>query len=184
MKKKIYLLSGLIVTLILFFTLSSMTFNKEVSGDFKYVGVSKCSPCHKGDSKGKQYEIWKDSKHAQAFKTLTTEAANKIAKDKGFTTPTAETPACVKCHVLGKDLNPAELEDTFDKNDGVQCETCHGPGSGYKSKMKPKATAIENGLLVAADKEAFCKGCHNSESPTFTAFNYEEMWGKIKHAKP
>jgi len=184
MKKKIYLLSGLIVTLILFFSLSSMTIKNEVSGEYKYVGVSKCKMCHKGDAKGKQFEIWSDSKHSKAFQNLGTEAADKIAKDKGFTTPAKETPACIKCHVLGKDINPAELEDSFDKNDGVQCETCHGAGSGYKSKMTPKANAIENGMNALTDIEAFCKGCHNSDSPTFREFNFNDMWAKIKHTKP
>src|ERR1051325_4375115 len=100
----------------------------------KYVGVDKCAgTCHKGDTKGKQLEIWQDSKHSQAFKNLQTPEADKIAKDKGFSTPAAETPQCAKCHVLGKDIVEGELDATFDKTQGVQCETCHGAGSGYKT---------------------------------------------------
>ena len=37
-------------------------------------------------------------------KTLESPEADKIAKDKGFDTKASETPACIKCHVLGKDL--------------------------------------------------------------------------------
>jgi hypothetical protein len=166
---------------------ASVTNEGSNSGTPKYVGVNKCATvCHKGDTKGKQLEIWQDSKHSQAYKTLQTPEADKIAKDKGFTTAAAETPACLKCHVLGKDIDPSELDDTFDKADGVQCETCHGPGSEYKSisVMKDKDKAKENGLQLHSEGEAFCKTCHNSDSPSFKEFNYEDAWAKIKHKKP
>ncbi len=154
---------------------------------FKYVGVNSCAAtCHKGDSKGKQLEIWQDSKHSQAFKTLQTAEADQIAKDKGFDTPAAETPLCIKCHVLGKDIDVAELNDTFDKTQGVQCETCHGPGSEYKkmSIMKDKQQAVANGLVVLDKGAEFCKTCHNSDSPTFKSFDYDTYWEKIKHTNP
>jgi len=159
--------------------------HKAVTG--KYVGVQTCvGACHKTDAQGKQLDIWQSSKHANAYKTLLTPEADKIAKDKGFTTPAAETPQCLKCHTTGKDIDQSEFESTFNIQDGVQCETCHGAGSEYKklSIMKDIEKAKENGLIVHTEKEAFCTGCHNSESPTFKSFNYEEMWSKIAHKKP
>jgi excinuclease UvrABC ATPase subunit len=92
----------------------------------------------------------------------------------------------LKCHVLGKDIVDSELDATFDKTQGVQCETCHGPGSEYKKLtiMKDKQKAVENGLILHTDKEAFCTTCHNSESPTFKGFNLDEMWAKIQHPDP
>jgi hypothetical protein len=186
MNKKIYL-PAIIVFLIAFVSFSAFTNDiGKTAGDFKYIGVDKCAGmCHKGDAKGKQLEIWQESKHAGAFKTLTTPEADKIAKDKGFTTAAAETPACVKCHTFGRDVTDAELDATFDKTQGVQCETCHGPGSEYKkiTVMKDQAQAIANGLLVHSDKAAFCATCHNADSPTFKGFNFDEMWAKIQHPK-
>jgi excinuclease UvrABC ATPase subunit len=161
--------------------------DKTPSPFFKYVGVNSCAnTCHKGDSKGRQLEIWQDSKHSQAFKNLQTPEADKIAKDKGFDTPAAETPLCIKCHVLGKDIDMAELNDSFDKTQGVQCETCHGPGSEFKkmSIMKDKQQAIANGLILHYNGAEFCKTCHNSDSPTFKSFDYNEYWEKIKHTDP
>jgi hypothetical protein len=161
--------------------------DSAAEGNFKYVGVDKCAgTCHKGDSKGKQLEIWQDSKHSQAYKNLQTPEADKIAKDKGFTTAAAETPQCLKCHTLGKEIVEAELDATFDKTQGVQCETCHGPGSEYKklSIMKDVAAAQQNGLIVHSDKAAFCQTCHNADSPTFKSFNFDEMWAKIQHPDP
>jgi excinuclease UvrABC ATPase subunit len=158
----------------------------SISDTHKYVGVSKCAICHKGDAKGRQLEIWQDSKHSKAFVNLQTPEADKIAQDKGFKTPAAETPQCIKCHVLGKDIDPAELEDSFDKTQGVQCETCHGPGSDYKSLtvMKDKQKAIDAGLIIHTDGAEFCKTCHNPDSPTYKEFDYDTFWAQIKHTDP
>jgi hypothetical protein len=69
---------------------------------------------------------------------------------------------------------------------GVQCETCHGPGSEYKkmSIMKDKQQALANGLIIHDVGAEFCKSCHNSDSPTFKSFDYETYWAKIKHTNP
>lgn len=190
MKTKMFVsLAGTLFLGFIFFASFTDLFSSNVSNAaaFKYIGVDKCAgTCHKGDTKGKQLEIWQDSKHSQAYKTLQTPEADKIAKDKGYTTPAAETPQCLKCHVLGKDIDPSELEDTFKKEDGVQCETCHGAGSEYKklSIMKDKELAKQNGLIVHDSNEAFCKTCHNSESPSYKEFKYDEFWAKIQHSKP
>lgn len=185
--KKFILSTGAVLFVVMLVLTFSTTIQSHVEGNFKYIGVSKCAgACHKTDAQGKQLEIWQNSAHAKAWKTLETPEADKIAMDKGFNTKASETPACIKCHVLGKDIDPAELTETFDKTQGVQCESCHGPGSEYKamSIMKDKQKAIENGLNVPADIAAFCKGCHNSDSPTFKDFNFDEAWAKIQHKKP
>lgn len=189
MKTKIFLpLTGILfLCFILFSAFSYLLDDPANAGNFKYVGVDKCaSTCHKTEAQGQMLVVWEGSKHSQAYKNLQTPEADKIAKDKGFETPAAETPACLKCHILGKDIDPAEMEDTFDKTQGVQCETCHGPGSEYKklSIMKDKDKAVENGLIIHKEGESFCTTCHNSESPTFKGFSYEEYWAKIKHPKP
>jgi excinuclease UvrABC ATPase subunit len=183
MKKKIFITVSLSLFVGLFL-FSFSTIQSDNAGQNKYVGVSKCGTCHKSESAGKQLDIWQNSKHSQAWKTLESPEADKIAKDKGFDTKASETPACIKCHVLGKDLDPSEFTETFDKTQGVQCETCHGAGSEYKamSIMKDKPKAIENGLVMTSG-EAACTGCHNSDSPSFKGFKYDEMWAKIKHPK-
>jgi hypothetical protein len=50
--------------------------------------------------------------------------------------------------------------------------------------MKDKQQAVDNGLILHADGEAFCKTCHNPDSPSFKEFKYDEAWAKIKHEKP
>ena len=40
------------------------------------------------------------------------------------------------------------------------------------------------GLVLSADDGKLCEKCHNSESPTFKGFNFEERWEKIQHPVP
>ena len=151
-----------------------------------YIGTKKCGMCHKKEDAGQQLKIWQDSKHSQAYTTLQTEEANKIAKEKGYNTKAVDTPECLKCHATGYDVDAALLGNKFKIEDGVQCETCHGPGSEYKSKkvMKNRELAIEKGLIIYEKAEELCIKCHNEESPSFKEFNFEERWAEIKHSIP
>lgn len=151
-----------------------------------YVGTSTCGMCHKSEKQGSQLTIWQNSKHSQAYNALKTDQANEIAKTKGFQTKAVETPECLKCHASGYNVDAKMLADKFKIEDGVQCETCHGPGADYKSKkiMENKTEAVANGLMLYDKIEDFCIGCHNAESPTYVEFNFETMWAKIKHPVP
>lgn len=182
-----YKFSLSLLSIILAISLSGLTDTaNSKSSDHKYVGTKLCAMCHKSEAAGKQFVIWEGSKHAQAFKTLTTADADKIAKEKGFLTKAAETEACLKCHVTGYNVDASLLTDKFNISDGVQCETCHGPGSEYKTKkiMEDKKLAIENGLKIYDNIEELCVKCHNEESPSFKGFNFKEMWAKIEHSVP
>lgn len=151
-----------------------------------YVGVKTCAMCHKSEKQGKQLSIWENSKHSKAYETLLTEEADKIAKEKGFETKAVETEACLKCHATGYNIDASLLGKKFKVEDGVQCETCHGPGSDYKSKkiMKDKELAVAKGLILYENPEKLCITCHNDESPIKAEFNFTERWEKIKHTVP
>jgi uncharacterized protein YceK len=148
-----------------------------------YLGVKSCAGmCHKSEKQGNQLGIWEKTGHAKAYTTLTTAKANDIAKTKGLATPAAESPECLQCHTLPASSN-------VDVKEGVQCEVCHGPGSGYKSMsvMKDKARSIAAGMTEYKDDAAIekqCRSCHNEKSPTFKEFNFQERWAKIRHSVP
>ena len=180
MLSKLSLISFLVVTILI-----GYSYGQEKKAN-SFVGVDACRMCHKTDKQGKQLDIWKNSKHAQAFKTLQTGKADTIAASVGHKTPAAKTEACLKCHASGYNVDKALLDKKFKIEDGVQCETCHGAGSNYKSLkvMKNKEDAIANGLVVPEKVEDFCISCHNAESPTYVDFKFAEMWKKIQHPTP
>ena len=183
MFKRIFFISVLIISI----SFLGLTFhNSYFVSKPSYVGTKTCGMCHKKEDVGQQLKIWQSSKHSQAYKTLLTEKADNVAKEKGFKTKAVETKECLKCHVSGYDLDKSLLGKKFTIEDGVQCETCHGPGSEYKSKkiMEDKKQAVEKGLILYEKPEELCKKCHNEESPFYKEFNFKEMWAKIKHDKP
>lgn len=152
----------------------------------KFVGLKMCSPCHKGVAKGKIFEIWQGSKHANAYKTLMSDAAKAIAEKKGLTKPAHESPECLKCHVTAAGVGASLLAPSFNMKDGVQCESCHGAGNDYKGMtvMKDPAKAVAAGLILGKNDPKVCTRCHNEESPSYKEFKYEEYWSKIKHPLP
>lgn len=165
-------------------------FIPAMAQDAQYIGVDKCKMCHKGDKKGNQYEIWQESVHAKAFETLKSEESQKIATEKGLAKPAHEAPECLKCHVTGHDADASKLSSSFKMEEGVQCETCHGAGSEYKSMsiMRDRAKAIEAGmtdiLVENGTAEKQCLECHNEESPTYKPFDFKARWEEIKHPRP
>lgn len=145
---------------------------------YKYIGAAKCKMCH-GASRGDQFAKWKDSKHSGAIAVLSTDAAKAIATKKGIA-DAAKAPECLKCHLTGAGMAADCFENPI-TDEGVGCEVCHGPGSEYKAMatMKDPVKAKAAGLLK--DKDICAKKCHNSESPTFKAFDITKAWPLIAH---
>lgn len=137
--------------------------------DWEYIGAAKCKMCHNKPATGGQYKQWLGTKHAKAMESL-----------KG---DEKEDPSCLKCHSTAGHADP-DLIRTLSVEEGVSCETCHGPGSGYKAKsvMQSREKSIEKGLIIPDEK--LCKTCHNEESPHYKGFNFEEYMKKIAHPNP
>ncbi|MCK4835816.1 MAG: hypothetical protein KAT17_04230 [Candidatus Aminicenantes bacterium] len=140
------------------------------SGDFKYVGVKKCKMCHKGERKGNVYEKWQERAHAKAFESL---------KKKGE----EKNPKCLECHTTAFNKGGYKVDDPKASNfEGVQCESCHGPGSVYKktSIMKNRELALKNGLVNITEKN--CTVCHDgAKCEHAKEFNYKEALKAIDH---
>jgi len=152
---------------------------------FKYIGASKCKTCHKKELIGDQYGKWEKAGHASAFKTLLGEKAIAVAKEKGIAGKPSEAAECLKCHATAATLGPNDVEKKpLDNKDGVQCESCHGPGSGYKKKkvMADHEKSLAAGLIIPDEKT--CAKCHNDTSPTWKGFDYAEAKKKIDHSIP
>ena len=104
----------------------------------KYTGPGSCSStsCH-GSVKPRtdnrifqnEYSIWavKD-KHAKAYDSLTSPVGERMAKILGLG-KSEQAAKCLACHSLDV---PAEARaKTFELNEGVSCESCHGPASAW-----------------------------------------------------
>jgi hypothetical protein len=127
-----------------------------------YVGVNKCKMCHL-----KQFKSWEKTKMAKAFELLKpgvraeAKTAAGVDPNKDYTADAA----CIGCHTVNESADMP----------GVQCESCHGPGSDYMKVMMTnrdykKDEVIAKGLVEP--DEATCKKCHNEKSPFYKPFDF------------
>ncbi len=143
--------------------------NLTQAQQYEYIGAAKCKMCHNKPATGAQYKQWAESKHAKAMESLKGDEKND--------------PKCLKCHSTAGAVD-ASLIATITVEEGVSCESCHGPGSGYKAKaiMESREKSLANGLIIPDEK--LCTTCHNDKSPHFKGFNYKEYLKKIEHPNP
>ena len=156
----------------------------EIMNGCVWYGVRKCARlCHKKADKGNQYGQWQDTRHAKAFETLKGAKALAIGKERGIAEPSTDA-RCAKCHITGFGEPASAFAKTYKAEDGVGCESCHGPGRHYlkKSIMESQERSNANGLIIP-DKD-MCVTCHNEESPSYKPFVLEEYWAKIEHPRP
>ncbi len=144
------------------------------SGEHQYVGARKCKSCHGKELMGDQYGAWLKDPHHRAFETLKNEHSLAIAKEKGLAEPPHQSDACLSCHVTAYGVPATRIAHELDPADGVQCESCHGPGRDYRKKkvMSDREQALAKGLWDVGEDPAICTGCHNPESPTFDPERY------------
>jgi hypothetical protein len=168
---------NLLIVCLSLFLLSSLS-----AQTYKYTGAEKCKMCHNKAATGEQYNKWLKDPHSKALKTLSSQASLDYAKKNGIADPAKEAK-CLKCHSTYEKAG-ASLRSGILPEEGVSCESCHGPGSGYKSPaiMKNKEQALKTGLILP-DKTV-CLGCHNKENPFFKEFNFEIASAKIAHSNP
>lgn len=119
-----------------------------------YAGSKTCGSCH-----SKDYDIWKETLHAAALKTL---------EDDGHD----RDPDCVSCHVVGlEDVRGFQSRDLTPDLADVGCESCHGPGKNHSLRpmeVKMPKIGVES-----------CMKCHVPDhSPNF---DYASYWKRIAH---
>jgi hypothetical protein len=143
-------------------------------GAGKYTGPGSCAStsCHgsitprtENDVLQNEYSTWivKD-KHAQSYKALTGNIGERMAGILGL--GKAETaPRCLACHTLNPP--PAERSRTFDVSEGVSCESCHGPASGWLGPHTERdwthQKSVELGMVdvrSVTKRTEKCLSCH------------------------
>jgi hypothetical protein len=211
MKKKILWALGVMAGIIALQVVGLALVTHEVHGQpvmpekaaaWEYVGQSQCKVCHNSAKEGGQWDTWKATGHARAFEILKSEAAQKVAAERGLDKPAHEAPECLRCHVTGYDVAAAAAPAKIKPEEGVQCESCHGPSSEHLKdarviKFSPEKIAEIDIMANKVHPDAsLCAGCHNPDSPTWdtarytladgttAGFDFEQAWKKIAHEFP
>ncbi len=161
---------------------------------FNYVGVELCKLCHKKKELGNQFDVWTNTHHSKAFYTLGTPEAKEIAANLGINDP-QQSGKCLRCHSTCHVFTEENVATDLRIEDGVQCESCHGPGEEYTylEVMENIEQAKVNGLIMPTEET--CRKCHNPESPTWdperdptpegkrVGFYFPLRWKMIEHHK-
>ncbi|MYA99357.1 hypothetical protein F4X90_06730 [Candidatus Poribacteria bacterium] len=110
-----------------------------------YASATACQLCHE-----QEYLQWSATRHAFAYETL-------LKKERYF------DAGCVSCHTTGFGYSTGfQIGDSDSALEGVQCETCHGPGKQHVGN--PKKSNIRNGADTS-----LCLQCHDTKhSPGFS----------------
>ncbi len=160
-----------------------------------YIGAKGCGICHKKDESGNQLKLWQEGPHAKAFETLGTPKAKEVGAKLGVTDP-QQSGKCLRCHSTTYNFTEQAKVEKIKPEEGVSCESCHGPGKKYMGKtvMKDREKCIANGMVYPATKS--CPSCHNEQNPTHNPeryttkdgkkvdFDAEQAAEKIKHPNP
>jgi len=179
-----------LLTSIKIFTAVMLISTSVFAGDATYVGTEKCKNCHSSPKKGDQYGKWTESLHSKAFAVLATDEAKKLAKEKNVADP-QQSADCMKCHVTAYDAPAAAKGKKFDQTLGVQCETCHGPGSKHvEARLKGEEAEDDKVLEIPKDEiigfptSETCRKCHNKDSPNFKPFAFNKFVKQTSHLDP
>jgi Cytochrome c554 and c-prime len=144
-----------------------------------YLGAVSCSSgnCHGGKAKNPaeknfrvrldEYFIWiRFDRHAKAYSVLLEEKAKNIVKHIAHLNDQKphEIQLCLNCHALPKDAAAKSLDLT----QGVSCESCHGPASGWLSthlEAKPgtRTQSLRSGMIDVWNPKTRaerCLDCH------------------------
>lgn len=158
--------------------------------DTKYIGAGMCKNCHNGADKGNAFDHWSQTDHAKAYDVLGSDKAKEVGKKLGVDDP-QKSEKCLKCHVTAYEVDKKLKKPSLKMENGVQCESCHGPGEAHQKKRFAEAMkqGAEPSPITADEIHALrgmdtCKKCHNSDSPTYKPFCLKERMEKIEHLDP
>lgn len=141
----------------------------------QYVGVASCvnAGCHGStqplDSTRvlqNEYYTWLNSdRHAGAYNVLFSDRSARIVKNMRLKKRAYEEDLCLDCHTTNVPAN--RVAGAIDAEDGIQCEQCHGPASGWRAEHTEEGwtheQSIGRGMIDLRKIEArarVCVACH------------------------
>jgi len=187
-----------LLTVTLAFVLAATSFVSAVAADeAAYVGNKQCKMCHNKKTEGEVWNKWKAMRHAAAYQTLLGDEAKAAGEKRGLEKPPAESPECLKCHVTAYNVEEKSVPAKIAVEDGVQCESCHGPASLHVADAKKfkmaKDASIDMSKNILKPDAKVCTQCHTDESPSWNperytledgskaGFDFKQAWKEIAH---
>jgi len=141
----------------------------------KYSGPGSCaaSNCHGSVTprtttsiRQNEYSIWAaQDRHGRAYTVLSNPVSLRMGKILKLSTPPNQADKCRACHTLNVAANLRA--QTFQGDEGVSCENCHGPAVGWLGPHTTKGWTREQSIklgqyetrdLVARSER--CMSCH------------------------
>jgi hypothetical protein len=141
----------------------------------QYIGVGSCvnSGCHGSTEplnashvlQNEFYTWLNNDRHAGAYNVLLTDRSARIARNMRLKKKAWEENVCLDCHTTNV---PATLvSGIIDPEDGIQCEVCHGPASGWRAAHTEEGWTHEKSIAAGMldlrspnSRGAVCVGCH------------------------
>ncbi|MBW3565242.1 MAG: cytochrome c family protein [Acidobacteria bacterium] len=141
-----------------------------------YLGPTSCagSTCHgspypveNSNILMNEYDTWVHADgvtHVNAWNVLLNAKSRRIARNMNLPVSADRSPLCLRCHTL---YAPEKSTAGVELSDGVSCESCHGPASGWRADHFREGWTHEDslaaGMLDTRDPSArstTCLGCH------------------------
>jgi hypothetical protein len=133
--------------------------SSSVLRPLQYVGTERCAGCHATNASGDQYNLWKHSAHARAYAALLSDTAMQYASQNHRPDPVHD-PVCLQCHTTAFSAPVNRRSATFNAQEGVTCEQCHGPGSDYSTEAAMRDKKVFVKLEGKTGSEQDCLKCH------------------------
>jgi len=142
-------------------------------GEYSGPGSCAASNCHGSVTprtatsiRQNEYSIWAaQDRHGRAYSVLSNPVSLRMGKILKLSTPPNQADKCRACHTLNIAANLRA--QTFQGDEGVSCENCHGPAVGWLGPHTTKGWTREQSIklgqydtrdLVARSER--CMSCH------------------------
>jgi hypothetical protein len=116
-----------------------------------------------------EYYTWLNrDRHARAYNVLFNAKSARIVRNMHLKRKANEEPLCLDCHSTA--VSPQLVSGRIDIEDGVQCEACHGPASGWRDSHTQAGWTHEQSvglgmtnLRAISTRATVCLSCHLGE---------------------
>jgi len=144
-----------------------------------YHGPASCanSTCHGATEPRNVFDVLQNEyltwfqldRHSKAHEVLINPQSRQIAGNLGLDQPAEAAPVCLACHAF----NPPEdlvVGDVKMAEEGISCEACHGPSSGWLGPHTEEGWTREDGIAAGlidlsdpVRRGELCLSCHRGD---------------------